>query len=584
MRPRFRRRWWVAATLCAWSGVGEAQTLEAQTPEAQSPEAQTPETQTPAPGVATQRLLVATSAPRGPALAEALQAELAGRGWEVMVGPDAGEGATGLARAARAQELASTLGAAHVVWVEEGSAGASIVRAVSATGDVVRHAPFAGDLATVAPRTFASVAASLLDELRRPPSRARVRVRVRVEVEGEGVTIDGGSAEVRTRHQEARATLERRLAPTPAEPLPPPVPTHAPPDGTELREVAFGLDLLPYVGSSSVHRGHDRRAISLGLWSHAGAMDGFAGALALNTSREGIDGFAIAGGANITAGPGSGLLLAGAANWVHGPFEGGQLALGLNVAAGGLRGVQGLSVVNVVRGDLHGAQFAAGVNIVTGRLIGVQGGTGLNFARGGAGVQGGVVNVQRGSFDGLQIGLVNISEDADFALGIINVVRQGRLHLETTINTEGFVQTGIKHGGDHWHYVYSLITRPFAGGGNDPVVGVGMGIGGRLTPGARVFFDFDTVGHWMRDVDGGVDDGSEMLVQARALMGVRLTPRFALVAGASYNVSGSFDGSRYGTFGEQLFGVNQTYLDDRPLGRPWSIYTFPSFQLGFQVL
>ncbi len=527
-------------------------------------------------------VLLATSEPAGPELAEALQMELAGRGMTVLVGPDVGPG-SGLTRASNAQSLARLVGAGVVLWVEEGPADASTVRAVEVNGEAVRHAPFSGTLASVDPRTFAVVASSLLDEIRRPP--ARIRVRVRVEVEGEGVEIDTGSASVQVPDgRNASATLaedayievplsdplpdsvvEIPVVPEPATDAPPETP-RAPdvpdadnPVDAEMRRVFFGADLFPYVGSSSFHRGRESRALSLGVWAHAGEMTAVAFSLGMNTTRGRMGGLMMAGLGNIAGADSRGLQLATGFNWVKGNFSGTQATTGFNF----------------VHGDVSGVQLSTGANIATGHVRGLQASSGVNFARGGHGVQIGSLNIQRGSFDGVQLGLVNISDDADFALGLLNIVRNGRTHLEVTANSEGFVQVAAKHGGAHWHYLYSVLARPFSEGDNDAVYGFGLGMGARITPSERLFVDLDVLGHWMSDGDVG-NAGTETLAQGRVLVGFQVFDRVALVAGLSYNVVSAYrDPSSYGTFGE-------TVLHDDEFG-DWTVRGFPSVSLGVQI-
>lgn len=345
---------------------------------------------------------------------------------------------------------------------------------------------------------------------------------------------------------------------------------------TTERVIFFGGDIVPFVGTSTFTRGEATRRLSLNLFvGFDGGLDGFELGGIANIHRRNVRGIQIAGMLNAAGGKMRGVQISGAFNYAGDDSVGLQLS-NINFARRSFHGAQ-LGNVNIA-GSLLGAQLG-NLNISRGDMRGAQLGM-LNIAHGEThGGQLGLVNVANGSHGGVQVGLVNVSRDADFALGLVNIVRDGRTQLEFLGNDGGFIFGAVKHGGRHFHSVYSLGMNPFE---EDPIFAAGLGFGVRATPSERVHLDFDAVGHVL--VDRHTDDGNgnvESMTSGRILVGIRLVRGLSLVAGASYDVLVT-PRDRTGGFGmldaELLNSPRLTGVDDvRVLG-------WPSLMLGLQVL
>lgn len=615
----------LAAVIAAAGPVGSAGAdVPPPAPGAATPAGEAPSAtgDAPAPELVPGRsvLLMVADGTRG-GLEDALHLELAPRGVAVL-GVDPPGGDTPLERAANAQRAARFAGAVAAVWVERAvTGGGAMLRVVPADAETPRQTPLPGPVAALDARTFALVAESLLDELVAPPAApVRVRVEVQVDAPGQEVTV--------TTLHPAPGTTEAEVAiappaaggapepaappPTDPAPVPPPAPDLglAPAAGAALEDtgapdaahpvVGFGADLVPMVGTSMFHRGREIRRLSLNLGgglSHGVDGVGLAGAFQLAPGF--IDGFALSGGFNY-AGRVHGVVAAGAANVVGGPVDGGQLAgafnlaggrldgpqiaAGVNIAAGGFRGAQVAGLMNHAYAASAGAQVAAGVNFSLGGLSGAQVAGALNVAAGdvrGSQIAGGV-NVATGQVDGLQLGVVNVSRKAGFALGLVNVFWGGRFHVEASADSSGFFHGRVKNGGDHFHYVYSVGGNPF----DETVSAFGAGLGGHAVLGERLFLDVEGLGHVLVGGDEEairLDDargGARGLYTARVLLGFRIAPRLALLGGLSYDVYVARadhvdDGSGYGRFGDTLFS------GDAPGAR--IVRGWPSVTLGVQV-
>jgi len=552
-------------------------------------------------------VLVAGDDPSMDALTDALQVQLAGEWTFARTGAPAGE--TPLQRASEAQQAATRAGARATIWVETGPEGGAMIRVVEAEGEVLRHAPLPAPLGTIEGRTFATVVASLLDELEAPPQRIRVRVRVEVESEDGTFVVDDADARVVTPDgREVEASLESADAtPEPEPEAEAPVVVVVPEESSAAPEVApgpqtapqdgrhhvVGVDFAPWLGMSSTRAGRGTRNLSFGVvGALSGGIEGIGVSSAVNVVDGDTEGALVAGGLNLGLGELEGAMVAAGGNIVTGEMEGAQVAAGFNYAHRDVTGAQASAGANIIAGDLEGGQFSAGanwvhgsfvgaqlsagLNVARGRAFGLQAGS-LNFARGGGGAQVGVVNVQRGHFDGVQVGMLNISEDADFSLGLVNVVtKEGRSHLRLEVNTEGFGMISFLHGGPHWHYIYSVGGRAGPGDAEDDVFAVGMGLGGHITPHERVFLDVDLMSYYLHD-DTGTEDlpnenGAEILGQLRLTLGVKLMDWFAIVGGISLNALTTYqDESTYGHVATEVY-------DDGD----WRVQLYPSASLGLQ--
>jgi hypothetical protein len=155
---------------------------------------------------------------------------------------------------------------------------------------------------------------------------------------------------------------------------------------------------------------------------------------------------------------------------------------------------------------------------------------GVNVATGVNGAQLAPVNVAAGPVHGAQLGVVNISTKADFALGIINIATRGRFEIDVWgLPEAGLLLAGVKNGGVHYHYIYGAGFRP-----TDAHRAWGVfGFGGRVEPVDAVFVDVDAVAHAELDFGSG---GRNALYEARAVVGYRIVGGFAVFGGPTYDV------------------------------------------------
>jgi hypothetical protein len=349
--------------------------------------------------------------------------------------------------------------------------------------------------------------------------------------------------------------------------------------GKKPRLVAFSLSLVPSV-STSPSDVAKRFSVNI-LMGESEELYGFELGFGLNQVTQTARGAQLSLGGNWVLGPMSGFQLALGANVVRGELSGMQGSLGMNYAGGG-RLAQTAVGLNVSRGDFWGAQLSSGLNATAGRVTGAQAGL-LNFGRGLDGVQLGLVNVTSkssvladrlqgapdagpqsgladrgvqaalvniggdfkgvqvglvnvaGKVDGVQVGLVNVSDDVDVPVGLLNIVRQGQLHLDFWTSTDEPCALGLRFGSRHFYtiLVAGKLGRNFERTSSEDWY-YGLGLGGHFTL-SSAFVDLDAVSGIVRN-DWTRDDGSVSLARLRLSVGWQIAPHLALYAGPTANV------------------------------------------------
>ncbi|WP_437573057.1 LA_2272 family surface repeat-containing protein [Sorangium sp. So ce887] len=378
------------------------------------------------------------------------------------------------------------------------------------------------------------------------------------------------------------------------------------------KTVRLGADLLPFVGTSTVDGANVVRRYSLNLaGGYTAGVTGLELGVGVNIVSSFLCGAQFSAGANLVLGPARGAQLSaglnlarglwgaqvGSINVVAGPVTGAQGGV-LNLAAGAVDGAQ-LGAINVAAGASTDLQIGVAnvavsdatdvqvglVNLGVGAATGVQVGltnvaasksTGAQFslanlaAGESTGVQIGLVNVATGKVEGMQIGLVNYADESPFSFGLLNVVRNGRLHLDVWGLESGIVMAGLKNGSDHFHNIYGIGIRMT---GDRPRMVVSLGLGGRIHLGERLYADMDLLGYSLHEPSS--INTSAALVQARAVLGVRLFPELAVFGGPSYNVAfgDTAEDARLSPYGSVPLGIG-----DSDAQRRW-----PGVVLGVQA-
>jgi hypothetical protein len=193
----------------------------------------------------------------------------------------------------------------------------------------------------------------------------------------------------------------------------------------------------------------------------------------------------------------------------------------------------------------------------------------LNVAGGNSGLQLGVINIAGSSKgDASQFGILNVSGNPDtFTLGLINVVKDGIMHLAAYTDDTGFFNVSFRSGSRHYYTILSagspkVVFNNFSFSlSEDPADEIGVGrIGWGYEMGdsnGGLYLDFDITAGALVDlttfqekkndlaaIAGGADVGdrfdswrasSSFVLQLRAIAGIQLFDFAGAFVGVSYD-------------------------------------------------
>ncbi len=256
--------------------------------------------------------------------------------------------------------------------------------------------------------------------------------------------------------------------------------------------------------------------------------------------------------------------LQGAALFAYsgGRTRGAQSSFGVNIARGDVFGAQlgavnvsqsdliGLqaSMVNYSRGDLRGLQIG-GVNIASGAVYGLQASSVGYAARvyglqlGGIGIAGQVagmqlsgINVASGRVRGVQLGVINIADDADIAIGLFSISKKHGAFVDLWMSDSAAINVSIRLPA---RYSYSLVSAGVhpAGAGAGWQYGLGFGFHAPLSD--RLYGEIDDTVYGVQPGFASLEMPSVLNV-TRIVLGVRIARRFAVFGGMTFNMQWGF--------------------------------------------
>jgi hypothetical protein len=206
-------------------------------------------------------------------------------------------------------------------------------------------------------------------------------------------------------------------------------------------------------------------------------------------------------------------------------MQGAQMSVGANVATQA-QGLQ-LAVGPNVAARMQGLQLSVGPQVVN-RLSGAQ----ISLINVGGTVDGaqiGLVNVAK-EVKGTQIGLVNVAGKMKGApIGLVSVAGNGYNHLWVMGNDTTPVSLGITSGGSRLYTTLEAGLRP-----DTRLWSYGVGLGWHAPVGGRLFLDVDTSAITARQIGPGITPN--LIVRGRAMLGLQLLPRVAVVGGPTLSV------------------------------------------------
>ena len=330
--------------------------------------------------------------------------------------------------------------------------------------------------------------------------------------------------------------------------------------------IPIGVDLLPWIGTSSIWPDAQRRFSFNILGGVSGGITGFELAGLLNITSGAMRGVQLAGLTNVVDARAQGIQLAGVANLTRAGVRAAQLAP-LNLAMGDVVGAQ-VGAFNLTAHTLRGLQLGAinvqalrqpGVGLQlgavnhSGYMRGLQLGA-INHAFNASGAQLGAINIlhrnpggilQLGAINiatrpvtGFSLGVINISPASSASLGIINVHWEQPWQPTAWASSEGGVQAGVRHGGDHTYNIYHVGAQALARDNQQArsaLYTFGATWGLRRAWSERLGGQADLGMHWLFATPRDIGD-SNVLYKARLGASRKVLDWATLYGGPSFNL------------------------------------------------
>lgn len=282
---------------------------------------------------------------------------------------------------------------------------------------------------------------------------------------------------------------------------------------SDVRHVPFNIGIAPGADlNRSFGRGPMLNNLSLSLAA---------------TTAYRVDGIQAAVGVAWTSEDVRGIQASVGAVWAK-RVSGIQAAAGLALAQGDMRGMQS-AAVNLGLARVDGVQLGA-VQWAK-QLRGVQVG-GINVIESGQGMQLGLVSIATGEVKGLQIGLVTYADQADAAIGLIPITKQGGVHVDVWTSDVHLVNLALRFRARKTYSFLAAGLHPFGAGKS---WSGGFGFGGSLFTRPRVRLELDNAVHVGNA--GLRPSGSPFILDTlRLTIGWTPAKRFALWGGVTGNV------------------------------------------------
>ena len=203
--------------------------------------------------------------------------------------------------------------------------------------------------------------------------------------------------------------------------------------------------------------------------------------------------FALGGLANIVLNNASGLQIAGLYNHIGNSGNGMTLAGLANFSGRSFNGLQFAGLANIA-GDVNGMQFSPIVNIA--RTV-----RGVQFAA-----------------------LVNIADEADYPIGLLNLIKNGEQIIAATADETGSIILSFRSGGK---YTYGILGYGYAANAGKPTFLAQAGYGAHiyLTPKFALNNEL-TIDNLQESKNNSFKTGYSLLPS------YKLSPHFGLFAGA----------------------------------------------------
>lgn len=296
---------------------------------------------------------------------------------------------------------------------------------------------------------------------------------------------------------------------------------------------------------------------------------------------------------NMVSGSMYGVQAAGTTNITMGEVRGVQASGTINMA-GSFKGLQGAGIVNISKGESQGLQGAGSVNIAD-TIVGMQGSGFLNMATEINGVQGsgfiniankvkgfqgaGFINIAR-EVNGVQAaGFINIADSCDYPLGLVNIVRKGKMTLNMWTNLQNDINVTFKSGGRKTYGIIGFGVNPFE---SELESNIHLGIGYRMKMNQTLDLNLELVDAFYvneserknysdDEYNFGNSDEENSIISLNLIADFQPIKRFGITLGPSLNYMYTSNQKRANVIKDQLWEKND--VADSEFQKIWIGFT-----------
>lgn len=310
----------------------------------------------------------------------------------------------------------------------------------------------------------------------------------------------------------------------------------------------YQISLVPRLSTQGFYNSQVIDHVSVNLMGgYTAGIDGVELGCLFNINRKDMHFMQIAGIFNFVGGSVKGVQLAGLYNRVLNNATGVQFAGLANRTNRFTAGLQLAPLANIDK-QTAGVQLAGLVNTaVSGKGLAIAGLT--NIARDSSGVQvAGLVNksgyvslLQAGTLNiakkahGIQIGLINVADTSDYAIGLINFIKNGEKSISLSTDESFFTHADFRSGG---RVLYGLIGLGFQQGTEKMQFAFNIGIGAHVINYKKFSLNTEYVTSFFRDIG----DKQYQILSLSFFPGYKLNKHWTLFAGPAVKLASADKG------------------------------------------
>ncbi|WPR77167.1 hypothetical protein [Algoriphagus sp. NG3] len=312
--------------------------------------------------------------------------------------------------------------------------------------------------------------------------------------------------------------------------------------GSYFAESPFQMSLTPGLSSKGMFNSQTISNFSLNLiGGYTAGIEGLEVAGIFNINKRDVKSVQVAGVFNLVGGSSQGIQVGGIYNSVYKNVQGLQIGGIYNHVKGDVNGLQIGGIVNRVN-NAADLQIAGVVNHAKlsnhFQLAGIANNTlesaGFQLA-GISNIVGDTVKHQLSGIinrakkvNGFQISLINIAQENDYAIGLLNFIRNGEMNLSLAIDESSFTHLTLRSGG---RKMYGILGVAYNLRAIDTPIGLEAGLGIHLLTNHKFSLDTEFVSLTGTDFQ----EASNQLQSFRLLSGYRFGNHLRIFAGPSLN-------------------------------------------------